>query len=148
MSQQLSPERFDEVRNLLARGQKIGAIKVYREATGLGLAESKDAVEAIERAGDLEPVPQRPALTHAVDEQLLRDLLAAGKKIEAIKVYREATGLGLAECKAAVEALERATSPPPQRPDRPAHSVSSGCFGMLAAVGLGGLWVVGRWLVA
>jgi ribosomal protein L7/L12 len=147
MSQQLSPERYDEVRSLLARGQKIGAIKVYREATGLGLAESKDAVEAIERAGDLEPVSDRPALTHEVDEQLLRDLLAAGKKIEAIKVYRDTTGLGLAECKAAVEALERGTSPP-QRPDRPTHSVSSGCFGMLAAVGLGGLWVLGRWLVA
>lgn len=37
----------------------------------------------------------------------LRDLLAAGQKIEAIKRYREATGVGLAEAKEAVEALER-----------------------------------------
>ena len=32
-------------------------------------------------------------------------LVRAGKKIEAIKVYREATGVGLAEAKAAVERL-------------------------------------------
>jgi sugar lactone lactonase YvrE len=32
-------------------GQKIQAIKVFREATGLGLKESKEAVEALERTG-------------------------------------------------------------------------------------------------
>jgi len=32
-------------------------------------------------------------------------LMRAGKKIEAIKVYREATGVGLAEAKRAVEQL-------------------------------------------
>ncbi len=34
-----------------------------------------------------------------------QELMRAGKKIEAIKVYREATGAGLAEAKAAVERL-------------------------------------------
>ncbi len=39
----------DEVRNYLARGEKISAIKAYREQnTGAGLKEAKDAVEAIE----------------------------------------------------------------------------------------------------
>ena len=36
----------------------------------------------------------------------IRDLMRAGKKIEAIKVYREQFGGGLAEAKAAVEAME------------------------------------------
>ena len=40
-------------------------------------------------------------------ESELQDLLAAGKKIEAIKLFRERTGAGLAEAKKAVEAMER-----------------------------------------
>lgn len=35
-----------EVRQLADAGQKIEAIKVHREQTGLGLKEAKDAVEA------------------------------------------------------------------------------------------------------
>jgi len=37
------------VRQLADVGQKIQAIKLYREATGAGLADSKDAVEKLER---------------------------------------------------------------------------------------------------
>jgi hypothetical protein len=36
-----------ELLDLLAAGQKLEAIKRYREATGVGVAEAKDAVEAI-----------------------------------------------------------------------------------------------------
>jgi ribosomal protein L7/L12 len=39
-----------EIVSLLARGQKIQAIKQYREYTGSDLKEAKDAVEAIERS--------------------------------------------------------------------------------------------------
>lgn len=38
-----------DIIELLRQGQKIEAIKLYRERTGLGLKEAKDAVEAIER---------------------------------------------------------------------------------------------------
>ena len=37
------------VMEALRAGNKIGAIKLYREATGLGLKESLDAIEAFER---------------------------------------------------------------------------------------------------
>jgi ribosomal protein L7/L12 len=43
----------------------------------------------------------------------LLDLLAAGRKIQAIKRYRESTGAGLAAAKAAVENLERGGELPP-----------------------------------
>jgi ribosomal protein L7/L12 len=33
---------------LLRKNQKIGAIKLYREKTGVGLAEAKDAVDRME----------------------------------------------------------------------------------------------------
>jgi ribosomal protein L7/L12 len=44
-------ERIDdaEIRDLIRHGRKIEAIKRMRDATGMGLAEAKDAVEAIER---------------------------------------------------------------------------------------------------
>jgi large subunit ribosomal protein L7/L12 len=45
----LSPEVEREVRALLAAGRKIQAIKLARDATHLGLKETKDLVEALER---------------------------------------------------------------------------------------------------
>lgn len=38
-----------QVRALLAAGRKIDAIKLARDATGLGLKETKDLVDAMER---------------------------------------------------------------------------------------------------
>ena len=40
---------LDSIRRLIADGNKIEAIKVYREQKGVGLVEAKDAVEEIER---------------------------------------------------------------------------------------------------
>ena len=37
----------------------------------------------------------------------LQEALRSGNKIEAIKIYRELTGLGLAEAKEAIEKVER-----------------------------------------
>ena len=39
--------RLDEVAALVRDGRKIQAIKVYREATGAGLKEAKDAVDRL-----------------------------------------------------------------------------------------------------
>jgi ribosomal protein L7/L12 len=43
-----STERSPQIQEALRRGDKIGAIKIYRELTGVGLAEAKQAVEAME----------------------------------------------------------------------------------------------------
>jgi len=43
----LSPEALAAIHGELARGNKINAIKLMREATGLGLAEAKQAVEVM-----------------------------------------------------------------------------------------------------
>jgi hypothetical protein len=40
-----------EVADALRAGRKIEAIKLYREATGVGLKEAKDYVEEVERQG-------------------------------------------------------------------------------------------------
>lgn len=43
----LSEQQLDAVTDALKQGRKIEAIKLVREATGLGLKEAKDAVEAL-----------------------------------------------------------------------------------------------------
>jgi hypothetical protein len=44
----LPADKLAPFQELIFSGQKIAAIKLYREATGAGLAEAKDAVEKIE----------------------------------------------------------------------------------------------------
>lgn len=86
-------------------GNTIEAIKRLREATGLGLKEAKDLIDAHLRG---EPVSVNPSsvpdgpLPSAVIEALRR-----GDKIGAIKLLRNATGLDLKGAKDAVEAAER-----------------------------------------
>jgi large subunit ribosomal protein L7/L12 len=121
---------LDQLRALLAQNQKIEAIKFYRELTGAGLKEAKDAVEALERGESLEP-PQEPVVDSWEPEIVA--LMEQGRKIEAIKLYREKTGVGLKEAKDAVEAI--ATRRGIASPSR------SGCLGvvLLAAAILLGL---------
>ena len=100
-----------DARALLAAGHKIEAVKRVRELTGLGLKASNDYVEALARG----LAPEAPALRERVRfespasaeeiEATLRALVADGQKIEAIKLVREQTGMGLKEAKDYVETL-------------------------------------------
>jgi ribosomal protein L7/L12 len=102
----LSQDR--QILELMAQGNKIEAIKRFRALTNAGLKEAKDAVEAMSRG---EPVsipmaqPASMAASASVDDQI-RALLAKNQKIEAIKVYRLATQVGLKEAKDYVESIE------------------------------------------
>jgi ribosomal protein L7/L12 len=106
-----------ELRALLVAGRKIEAVKRAREATGLGLKEAKDLVEGIEAGGSIAAAGEAPRGAGGVEAEL-RALLAAGRKIDAIKRAREATGLGLKEAKDLVEQLEDggAWAPPAAEP--------------------------------
>lgn len=48
MATPLSDEILGRLSDAIFQGRKIDAIKIHREATGMGLKESKDEVEAIE----------------------------------------------------------------------------------------------------
>ena len=94
----------DDVLDALQQGQTLEAIKLLRTATGLGLKEAKDAIEAYQKGHPL-TVP----IASSID-QLPASVLQAiqsGNKIEAIKLLREQTGLGLKEAKDAVEAMPK-----------------------------------------
>jgi len=107
----------DELVSLLERGQKIGAIKLYRERTGAGLKEAKDAVEAIQWR---QASPSGSGIDRNLEDEVV-SLLEREQKIEAIKLYRERTGVGLKEAKDAVEALAEGSGI--------AISRGSGCLG-------------------
>lgn len=106
----MTPAQREAILAEVKGGNKITAIKLCREATGLGLAEAKDWVEKLETSPDalLSPAPEAGALSPVAD------LLFAGRKIDAIKLYREQVkpGAGLKESKDFVERLE--TSPDAQ----------------------------------
>ena len=119
-----NPDFEAELWTLLAEGRKIDAIKRYREQTGAGLAEAKQAVEALERG---EPPPAGDRADSSLEAEVLA-LLEQGRKIKAVKLYREQTGVGLKEAKDAVEAIGA---------DRRIVTPSkSGCLGVVLLLGL------------
>jgi ribosomal protein L7/L12 len=127
---------------LLKQGEKIKAIKLFRDRTGAGLKEAKDAVEAIERG---EPTRRTPAEI----ETELAPLLKQGEKIKAIKLFRDRTGAGLKEAKDAVEALEPRYPRQMHCPNcgaraEPADAACHACGARLARPGVGCAW----WWVA
>jgi ribosomal protein L7/L12 len=110
-----------KLRSLLADGQKIEAIKRYREQFGVGLKEAKEAVEALER-GEALPRIERKVSANLDDE--VASLMEQGRKIEAIKLYREHARSGLKEAKDAVEAIAAARG----------ITSKSGCLGVVLLV--------------
>jgi ribosomal protein L7/L12 len=143
----------DRIRQLVQDGKKIEAIKLVREQTGLGLKEAKDAVEALERgeSPDLQPVTVVAHILSRDDVDTINGLLRQNKKIDAIKLYRERTGVDLKTAKDAVEAIEATGSPPflavpgqttstaayaPPRPKNSTLGCLLGCLPTLLFMGL------------
>lgn len=113
------------VRDLIAAGKKIEAIRELREATRMGLAEAKAAVERLELTGALHAQPASPQTDVPVE---VADLARRGRPLEAIKALRERRGLSLADAKQIVDRLP--VDPEARR---------SGCLGgLLFAVAVGG----------
>ncbi len=97
----------------LQSGRLIQAIKIVRDRTGMDLRSAKEAVEryaARMEAGDEESAGGRSAPDVAMQDRGFASMpssalkaLAQGNKIEAVRLTREATGLGLAASKRLVD---------------------------------------------
>jgi ribosomal protein L7/L12 len=124
------PDHFQDIAEL-AKTKMIAAIKLYRERTGVGLKDAKEAVEALR---DGRPLPSsrvselRPMGASSGGDAELLELLRTEGKIVAIKRRREQSGDGLKDAKDYVEALasKHGVEPAPS---------SSGCFIATAACG-------------
>jgi ribosomal protein L7/L12/outer membrane protein assembly factor BamB len=122
---------LDEIRQLAGSGKLIEAIKRYREIYGVGLAEAKDGVEALQAGRLATPsAPGAPApeqLTKVLEQ--VQQLLKTGNKIEAIKIYRQNYDVSLARAKYAVEQIEAGRTTWPEAgfptPEAPAEKPSS-----------------------
>lgn len=109
-----------EIKGLLESGNKILAIKRYREETGVGLAEAKAALESLEAGG----VFTKPVQTDApnVSSEIVT-LLSHGEKIKAIQLYRQQFRVGLKEAKESVDDIGEQNGIP--------SSSGYGCFGVI-----------------
>lgn len=103
------------VRAMAARGEKIQAIKMVREMTGLGLKEAKDYVESLPDAPSMMTVARQllgaaggtvpgPGAGASMRTEALA-LVSRGQALDAIKLVRERTGMGLKEAKEYVDEL-------------------------------------------
>ncbi|GII81715.1 hypothetical protein Sru01_66970 [Sphaerisporangium rufum] len=107
----------DRVNTLVWQQQPIQAIKVLRQATGLGLADAKRVVDAVAGGADLWEVPimarYRPAHLNApapVDARpdlasRVRELKAGGRAEQAVHLVRGETGMDQDEAERFVDAL-------------------------------------------
>jgi ribosomal protein L7/L12 len=102
----LTPDQVQKIHKLLHDKQMLQAIKVYRDATGLGLAEAKEAVEAMARNEYSKPPSGVRRLDDPVLEGKIRSLLSKGKKIDAVKIYRAEYGTSLKDATEAVEQIQ------------------------------------------
>jgi len=106
----LNDDLEDEVRQMLPE-QKIGAIKMIREATGYGLKEAKDAVEDIQY--NRTPWPDNLSWFTWVE---VRNLMkSAENKAVAMKLIRDEVGVETAVAFKLCEAIKegKITEPPP-----------------------------------
>jgi ribosomal protein L7/L12/outer membrane protein assembly factor BamB len=112
----IQPEQIEKLRQIkeyIVAGQKIQAIKVYREVFDVGLKEAKEAIETLMQGRSI--IYTRVFADRGLEgtvpldqiEAQLHGLIREGRKIEAIKLYRQSYDVGLKESKDIIEALER-----------------------------------------
>ena len=97
----------DKTVEIATREGKIQAVKFVRESTGRDLANAKTYVEEVLRGSPPQPVAG-PVTAETLDPDLRQQaiaLVAQEKSIDAIKLVRERTGLGLAEAADVVRQL-------------------------------------------
>lgn len=90
------------VQAAIQQGRTVEAIKLLRESSGLGLKEAKEIIDDYSSGNAVSITSPDAALSPPA---AMTDALQRGNKIEAIRLLREQTGLGLKEAKEAVEAM-------------------------------------------
>lgn len=109
----IDPALATQLRDLEAKGKKLEAVRVLRASTGLGLADAVRIVDKLAASGKpvkLDKTTNSGTGTAMANigpdhEAELRKLVAAGQQIQAIKMVRELTGMGLKDAKDLVDRL-------------------------------------------
>jgi len=95
-----------DVKTLIDNNESIPAIRTYRMLSGLGLKDSREAIENYRNGNDL-VIPKKKTKEDLTAAQIheIRELLMRNQKIAAISLYRKYTGAGLRDAKDEVEKL-------------------------------------------
>jgi len=93
-----------DARIMLAQGKKEQAINLVRQKSGMNEKEAARYVASLEQNAAVEASPLQTAPNDAM-KFAARDLLAQGKKIQAVKLVKEQTGWGLKQAKEFVDSL-------------------------------------------
>jgi ribosomal protein L7/L12 len=91
--------------NLLDHGRRLAALeaKVAALESRLGASDA-DATEAAQEASGF-TFASDAGTDSAINDPRIVEMVGSGNKIGAIKLYRELTGVGLAEAKTAIDGL-------------------------------------------
>lgn len=111
-------ERLLFIREKAMAGDEVEAVRSLRSTFVIGLKDAKSLVEAMQRGEevnirDLELVSSASIQSTALDSSTMHkimELILAGDKIEAIRLFRESTGAGLKDAKDAIDGIEAALS--------------------------------------
>ena len=96
----------ENLRSLVAQGKKIKAIKELRESLGFGLKEARNYVDKLTDTNlILNKIAKQVGVPETSLDENLKELVAHGNKIQAIKELRKYSGLGLKEAKDYVDNL-------------------------------------------
>lgn len=95
----------DDILTLVAQGNYLDAARLLQSRRGVTLDEAAAEIDRLR--GDITPLDPASAADPITPE--IAAAIRAGRKIEAIKLYRETHGVGLKEAKDAVDAHDAAT---------------------------------------
>lgn len=99
----LDQAAVDEALALVRARRKIEAVKLVRERTGMGLAEAKDTVDALEEGRS---VPVAPTPGHSLADRV-RELLGRDRVAEAVVLVSRETGMTESESARFIGSLDR-----------------------------------------
>lgn len=99
-----SGDLTERLRSLVAQDRKIQAIKELCEQTRMSLLDAKNYVERLPPTGPVQPPVQYAGLSPEAVVRV-RELLAAGRYVHAVKAVREDTGWSLKQAKDATDRL-------------------------------------------
>jgi ribosomal protein L7/L12 len=106
-----------EVILALQRGNLIQAIKLLRTAGNFDLKQAKAAIEQHLDRGKTAKASAGENFGALVQIPAVAEALRKGNKVEAIRILREKTGLGLKEAKAAIDRFAGHSMGEPSPPD-------------------------------
>lgn len=100
------PAFLARIHELLAQRKNIQAIKELRHASGLGLKEAKELVDAIER-GHVPPAPAglQPAQGQVDLADRVRQLRDSGRELDAVQLVCDETGMRIVDAQTFVRSL-------------------------------------------